>query len=56
MAAAAAAGSQPQQVLLLYRHILKAAKHFPSVKRDRIISQIKEEFRDNRVSDAERWR
>jgi hypothetical protein len=36
-------------MLQLYRHILKAAKHFPSVKRNKIIQQIKEEFRENKV-------
>jgi hypothetical protein len=31
----------------LYGAILRAAKHFPSVKRDSIIRSIKEEFRAN---------
>lgn len=44
----AAHGQLP--MLQLYRHILKAAKQFPSVKRPKIIQQIKEEFRENRVS------
>lgn len=33
--------------LLLYRHILKAAKRFPSVKRDIIVQEIRAEFRAN---------
>lgn len=35
------------RVLALYGAILRAAKHFPSVKRDSIIRSIKEEFRAN---------
>ena len=35
------------QVLLLYRKILKAAAQFPSIKRDSIIRDIKIEFREN---------
>jgi hypothetical protein len=35
--------------LHLYRHILKAAKHFPSRKRDRIYEEIRREFRANAV-------
>ena len=38
-----------QQVLLLYRRILIAAKKFPSIKRDSIIEDIKLEFRENKV-------
>eukprot|EP00197_Chlamydomonas_leiostraca_P003774 CAMPEP_0202865560 /NCGR_PEP_ID=MMETSP1391-20130828/6232_1 /ASSEMBLY_ACC=CAM_ASM_000867 /TAXON_ID=1034604 /ORGANISM="Chlamydomonas leiostraca, Strain SAG 11-49" /LENGTH=86 /DNA_ID=CAMNT_0049545419 /DNA_START=36 /DNA_END=296 /DNA_ORIENTATION=- len=34
-----------EPMLSLYRGILKAAKHFPSKKRDRIIIEIKAEFR-----------
>ena len=34
-------------VPLLYRHILRAARHFPSIKRDGIIREIKAEFRAN---------
>eukprot|EP00195_Chlamydomonas_chlamydogama_P016168 CAMPEP_0202894654 /NCGR_PEP_ID=MMETSP1392-20130828/4010_1 /ASSEMBLY_ACC=CAM_ASM_000868 /TAXON_ID=225041 /ORGANISM="Chlamydomonas chlamydogama, Strain SAG 11-48b" /LENGTH=90 /DNA_ID=CAMNT_0049579409 /DNA_START=36 /DNA_END=308 /DNA_ORIENTATION=- len=37
-----------QSVLQIYRHILKAAKYFPSRKRDRIIAEIKAEFRANK--------
>jgi hypothetical protein len=37
------------QVLLLYRRILKAAKVFPSIKRDSIIADIKREFREHKV-------
>eukprot|EP00775_Hariotina_reticulata_P005131 gene5131-5371_t len=41
--------------LHLYRHILKAAKHFPSVKRHKLIQQIKEEFRENKnLTDPEK--
>jgi hypothetical protein len=47
---AAAAGGQGQLTMLqLYRHILKAAKQFPSIKKHSIIQQVKTEFRDNRV-------
>eukprot|EP00879_Flechtneria_rotunda_P020906 GHRR01022013.1.p3 GENE.GHRR01022013.1~~GHRR01022013.1.p3 ORF type:complete len:113 (+),score=21.27 GHRR01022013.1:1153-1491(+) len=35
--------------LQLYRHILRAAKKFPSVKKDGIIQNIKDEFRNNKV-------
>lgn len=35
---------------LLYRHILKAASRFPSIKRDAIIQDIKLEFRANKAS------
>ncbi|KAG2438896.1 hypothetical protein HYH02_010692 [Chlamydomonas schloesseri] len=42
-------------VLHLYRHILKAAKYFPSKKRTSIIREIKQEFRANKaLSDPER--
>lgn len=34
-------------VLLLYRRILRAARSFPSVKRDNIIRDIKAEFREH---------
>lgn len=34
---------------LLYRHILKAAKEFPSKKRAGILRDIKLEFRENKV-------
>ena len=34
----------------LYRQILKAAKRFPSIKRDRIVQDIKTEFHENKVS------
>lgn len=36
-------------ILKLYRHILKAAQCFPSVKRGAIIADIKQEFRDHKV-------
>ena len=35
-------------VPLLYRHILKAARSFPSIKKDSIIEEIKTEFRMNK--------
>lgn len=41
--------SAPEATLHLYRHILKAAKYFPSRKRDSIIREIKASFRDNKV-------
>lgn len=34
-----------EQVLTLYRHILRAAKQFPSIKRNSIIADIKQEFK-----------
>jgi hypothetical protein len=41
-----------EHVLLLYRQILRAAKHFPSVKKEAIIRDIKLEFRDHKqISD-----
>jgi hypothetical protein len=40
----------PLATLTLYRHILKAAKHFPSVKKSSIIREIKHEFRANKAS------
>lgn len=46
---AAAAGGQ-LSMLQLYRHILKAAQQFPSIKRPSIIQQVKTEFRENKVS------
>jgi hypothetical protein len=45
-----AAAGQQLNMLHLYRQILKAAKHFPSVKKHSIIKTIKDEFRENRVS------
>ncbi len=39
-------------VPLLYRRILRAAKLFPSIKRNAIIADIKLEFREGQV----RWR
>lgn len=42
-------GMAAPSMLLLYRHILKAAKLFPSIKRNGIIQDIKTEFRDARV-------
>jgi hypothetical protein len=45
-----AAAGQQLNMLQLYRQILKAAKHFPSVKKHSIIKTIKDEFRENRVS------
>jgi hypothetical protein len=46
-AAAARAADHRAVVRALYGAILRAAKHFPSVKRDSIIRSIKEEFRAN---------
>ena len=37
----------PNQVLGLYREILKAAKRFPSIKRDGMVEEIRREFRQN---------
>jgi hypothetical protein len=34
----------------LYRHIMKAAKQFPSIKKHSIIQQVKTEFRENKVN------
>ena len=34
----------------LYRDILKAAKRFPSIKRNKILEEIKVEFHANKVS------
>ena len=34
----------------LYRDILKAAKRFPSIKRNKILEEIKAEFHANKVS------
>lgn len=46
--------SSSSGVLTLYRRILKAAKHFPSIKRDSIISDIKVEFRENKdIADSQ---
>jgi hypothetical protein len=45
-----AAAGQQLNMLQLYRQILKAAKHFPSVKKHSLIKTIKDEFRENRVS------
>ena len=43
-----------EQVLLLYRQILRAAKSFPSIKRNSVVVDIKAEFRDHRaVTDVE---
>jgi hypothetical protein len=36
-------------VPLLYRHILRAAKRFPSVKREGILREIKTEFHANKA-------
>ena len=36
-------------MLHVYRHILKAARFFPSVKRDRIIAEIKSDFKAKKV-------
>jgi hypothetical protein len=44
--------------LQLYRRILSAARHFPSVKKNKIIAEIKSEFRRNKEltqPDQVRW-
>jgi uncharacterized membrane protein YgcG len=52
---AAAAEHAAMTVLQLYRHILRAAKEFPSVKRSTIIREIKAEFRANKdVADPDK--
>lgn len=38
------------QVLLLYRRILKAARLFPSIKRDAIIADIRMQFQEHKAS------
>jgi hypothetical protein len=43
----AAARHHAAAVRALYGAILRAARHFPSVKRDSIIRSIKEEFHEN---------
>lgn len=35
---------------VLYRHILRAAQKFPSIKRDTIVQEIKAEFAANKVT------
>mmetsp|Transcript_26728 Transcript_26728/g.39693 ORF Transcript_26728/g.39693 Transcript_26728/m.39693 type:complete len:117 (+) Transcript_26728:21-371(+) len=35
-------------ILHIYRHILRYAAVYPSIKRDKVIKQIKIEFRENR--------
>ncbi|CAL5221446.1 g3636 [Coccomyxa viridis] len=39
---------------LLYRHILRAAQRFPSIKRDSIVQEIKAEFAANKGLTAEK--
>lgn len=41
--------SSPAQVLALYRAILRAAQRFPSIKKQAIIADIKQQFREHRV-------
>ena len=36
----------------LYRHILHAARKFPSIKRDSVVQEIKAEFTANKVPDT----
>lgn len=38
-----------RDILQLYRHILRYAKHYPSRKRDAIIEDIKQTFHDNKT-------
>jgi LYR motif-containing protein 4 len=40
--------SSRQQTLSLYRRIIKAARVFPSIKRDGIVEEIRTGFRENR--------
>lgn len=43
--------------LRLYRHILRHARAFPSIKRDRLVREIQQSFRDNsKEADAEKLR
>ncbi|KAF6254454.1 hypothetical protein COO60DRAFT_1540584 [Scenedesmus sp. NREL 46B-D3] len=50
-----AAAGQQLNMLQLYRQVLKAAKHFPSVKKHSIIKTIRDEFRENRgLTDPEK--
>ena len=42
-------GMSQVSIPLLYRHILRAAKQFPSIKRDSIVQEIKLEFAANKV-------
>ena len=42
------ATSNKAVTLKLYRHILFAAKHFPSIKRNKIVEEIKLGFRENK--------
>lgn len=51
-AAAAMSAAAELTMLQLYRHILKAAKQFPSIKKHSIIQQVKTEFRENAVRGA----
>lgn len=50
MTALHAMSTVARNVSSLYRDILKAAKYFPSRKRDNIIKEIKAEFHANKVS------
>lgn len=36
------------QILMLYRHILRAAQRFPSIKREQVLAEIKQEFHKNK--------
>lgn len=37
------------QILMLYRHILRAAQRFPSIKREQVLAEIKQEFHKNKA-------
>jgi LYR motif-containing protein 4 len=37
-------GNQPQ-IRSLYRHIVRAARAFPSIKRDKLVEEVRSEFR-----------
>lgn len=41
--------TSPSQVLHLYRHTLRAAKQFPSIKKSAILNDIKVEFREGKL-------
>ena len=38
----------PLPPLSMYRQLLRAARHYPSVKKDSVIAEIKQAYRENR--------
>ncbi|CEG41201.1 Complex 1 LYR protein [Plasmopara halstedii] len=47
--------AETKQVLRVYRRLLKLAQHYPSIKREAIIRDIKEEFHANAIiTDAQK--